>query len=120
MSKAADVFSFGVILWELLTCKRAWANASFGQVIFIITVKGDTLKPPPDAPPLYASIMEACMAKEKDDRPTFAEMLPKLEALLNELPSPSEAPEPLTSDGGSAAPGEAQAEELSVDIQKDA
>lgn len=86
MTKAGDVFSFGVILWELLTGKRAWANASLGQVIFIVTVKGDTLQPPPDAPPAYAAIVNACMAVEKSERPTFEEIIPKLETLLEELP----------------------------------
>ena len=92
MSQAADVYSFGTILWELWTGKRAWSSSSLAQIIFQLTVKRNGLKMPLDAPPEYCDLAMRCLSLEKSERPTFEEIIPKLEAMvaaLDPIVSPS-------------------------------
>lgn len=85
MSPAADVFSFGVILWELWAGKRAWDGMSSVQVIFAVTCEARMLEVPEGMPPEYASLMSDCMSMDKDKRPSFAEIVPRLEKYLDYL-----------------------------------
>lgn len=50
LSKAADTYSFGVLLWEMYTGQRPWAGMLQMQVIFNVTVQKKQLLFPPDAP----------------------------------------------------------------------
>ena len=56
----ADIFSFAVVLWELLTCKVPYSNMTPLQAAVGVVQKG--LRPgiPPNCPPAVAEIMEAC------------------------------------------------------------
>lgn len=33
LSKAADVYAFGILVWEMVTGERAWAGMSHTQVL---------------------------------------------------------------------------------------
>ena len=50
LSKAADTYSFGVLLWEMYTGQRPWAGMLQMQIIFNVTVQGKQLEFPSDAP----------------------------------------------------------------------
>jgi hypothetical protein len=82
MAKGGDVYSFGVMLWELYTGKRAWGGSSQAQVIFAITCKQTMLQLPSDAPPGYAALTTACMDRERLNRPGFDEIVKTLGELL--------------------------------------
>ena len=50
LSKAADTYSFGVLLWEMYTGQRPWAGMLQMQIIFNVTVQKKQLEFPADAP----------------------------------------------------------------------
>jgi len=45
--ESADVYSFGVIVWEMLTGKIPYKGRSIAQITGIVGYCGDKLTPPP-------------------------------------------------------------------------
>lgn len=79
-SKASDIFSLGVILWEVWTGKRAWGDARAVQIIFAIC-RGDRLPVPEDMPAELSRVMTQCWTLDPNERPSIEEIIQVLEAL---------------------------------------
>ena len=67
----ADVFSFGIVLWELLTGRVPYADMSPLQAAVGVVQKGLRPPIPSDCPTVLADVMRQCWAKNPNDRPTF-------------------------------------------------
>eukprot|EP01117_Protostelium_nocturnum_P016988 TRINITY_DN6823_c0_g1_i1.p1 TRINITY_DN6823_c0_g1~~TRINITY_DN6823_c0_g1_i1.p1 ORF type:complete len:1316 (+),score=310.29 TRINITY_DN6823_c0_g1_i1:1-3948(+) len=78
-SRKSDVFSFGVVIWEIVTVEDPWANKSMIDAAIGVT-RGDRLVIPLNTQPILTSIMKKCWENLPEDRPTF-------ENILNELQS---------------------------------
>lgn len=75
VNEATDVFSFGVIIWELLTGRIPWSDLNSIQVIARVGFKNQQL-PRPDHPnEVLINLMESCMDHDPSKRPTFGEIL---------------------------------------------
>ncbi|WIA44433.1 hypothetical protein OEZ86_007193 [Tetradesmus obliquus] len=83
--KSADVYSFGVLLWQMVTGSRAWAGMSHMAVVNAVCCDKKTLQFPADAPDALVMLGKACMAYNPAERPTFQDILDILEP-LNEWP----------------------------------
>lgn len=46
LTQAADVYAFGVLLWEMLSGERAWANLTAPQIMVAVTCQNKTLEFP--------------------------------------------------------------------------
>ncbi|CAH9120476.1 unnamed protein product [Cuscuta epithymum] len=77
----ADVYSFGVILWELATEKIPWDNLNTMQVIGAVGFMNQRLDIPKDVNPQWASIIESCWHSEPQCRPTFQELMDKFKEM---------------------------------------
>ena len=53
LSRATDIYSFGVILWEIYTARRAFAGLMSHQIFLKITTEGLQLPFPAATPPPY-------------------------------------------------------------------
>lgn len=53
LSRATDTYSFGVMLWEIYTARRAFAGLMSHQIFLKITTEGLKLHFPPATPPAY-------------------------------------------------------------------
>ncbi|KAK9665143.1 hypothetical protein RND81_14G093200 [Saponaria officinalis] len=74
----SDLYSFGVILWELATQKIPWEHLNAMQVIGAVGFMNQRLDIPEDVDPKWALLIESCWNSEPQSRPTFQELLEKL------------------------------------------
>nr|GMD89275.1 probable serine/threonine-protein kinase DDB_G0272254 isoform X2 [Ipomoea batatas]GME06227.1 probable serine/threonine-protein kinase DDB_G0272254 isoform X2 [Ipomoea batatas]GME20160.1 probable serine/threonine-protein kinase DDB_G0272254 isoform X2 [Ipomoea batatas]GME20161.1 probable serine/threonine-protein kinase DDB_G0272254 isoform X2 [Ipomoea batatas] len=77
----ADVYSFGVILWEIATEKIPWENLNTMQVIGAVGFMNQRLDIPKDVDPQWASIIGSCWHSEPQCRPSFQELVDKFKDL---------------------------------------
>ena len=85
LTKSADAYAFGVLLWEMWSGKRAWAGAAVGNVIFQVTCLGKKLEMPETCPQPLRELATACMETDLDKRPTSVELVERLEKIKSEL-----------------------------------
>ena len=84
-SKPADVYSFGVSMYELWTEKTPYTNCGFTKPwdVAHFVISGKRLPVPRDMPAAYAAIMQACWAHDPARRPTFAQVVEMLQEALD-------------------------------------
>ncbi|XP_076941828.1 serine/threonine-protein kinase 52-like [Bidens hawaiensis] len=77
----SDVYSYGVVLWEIVTRKMPWDDLNPMQVIAAVGFMDRRPEIPNDVDPLWTSLIESCWCSEPQSRPTFQEILRKLKYL---------------------------------------
>jgi len=87
-----DVFSYGVVAFELLTHSRAYADMDLSEealVASVVGVGGHALRPVPPRrwPPSVTKLVTTCWAHDASQRPEFGEVVSSLEALLEQARS---------------------------------
>ncbi|XP_031130846.1 uncharacterized protein LOC116032433 [Ipomoea triloba] len=87
VSEKVDVFSFGIVLWEILTGEEPYANMHYGAIIGGIV--NNTLRPhiPNFCDPEWRMLMEQCWAPDPAARPSFTEIARRLRAMSVACPS---------------------------------
>ncbi len=103
----ADIYSMGVILFELVTGKVPFPGEGYGEII----VKHMTQAAPharevkPDLPEWLDSVIDRCLAKERTQRvQTMAELGSILSGELDQMPGGAPSQRASTSAGGSSPP----------------
>ncbi|GER52778.1 kinase family protein [Striga asiatica] len=81
VSEKVDVFSFGIVLWEILTGEEPYANMHYGAIIGGIV--NNTLRPtiPGYCDPEWRRLMEQCWAPNPVGRPCFTEIASRLRVM---------------------------------------
>nr|POE95786.1 serine/threonine-protein kinase edr1 [Quercus suber] len=81
VSEKVDVFSFGIVLWEILTGEEPYANMHYGAIIGGIV--SNTLRPtiPSYCDPQWRMLMEQCWAPNPATRPSFTEITSRLRVM---------------------------------------
>lgn len=79
ITKSADVYSFGVILWELVTLTHPWEQMSNDDIYRAVGLNRRTLEIPEDFDKPMAALIQACFAQY--GRPTFVELFDELDVM---------------------------------------
>lgn len=80
-SHASDVWSYGVLLWELLTGETPYKGIDALAVAYGVAVNKLTLPIPSTCPEPWRKLMEACWHSNPRERPLFPEILDQLELI---------------------------------------
>ena len=107
---SADVYSYGVIIWEMVTRSEPFKGVNALAIINQVGTDGRRLEVPSDCPPFWRRLMLRCWA-EPEERPSSAEVLAMLQKLKADVakgctiaggagepedpePEPAQGPEP--------------------------
>lgn len=77
-TEKADVYSFGINLWEF--CTRSIPFSGMAPVQVGIAVLTKQLRPsiPDSCPPAYSQLIQECWHQDPSNRPSFREILERL------------------------------------------
>lgn len=84
-NEKCDIYSFGVILWELMTMQLPWSNLNQAQVVAAVGFKNKRLEVPSNVNPQVAALIEACWANEPWKRPSFSSIMESLKPMIKPL-----------------------------------
>jgi len=87
LTPKTDVYSFGMILWELVSMKSPYDDLhieSFEQLIDVICVKKIREKIPSNLPTTLKLLIESCWQPDPAQRPTFLNIIVLLETAILE------------------------------------
>ncbi|XP_034042404.1 mitogen-activated protein kinase kinase kinase 20 isoform X2 [Thalassophryne amazonica] len=90
VSETCDTFSYGVVLWEMLTREVPFKGLEGLQVAWLVVEKNERLTIPSSCPTSFAKLMMSCWATEPKERLIFKQILATLESMANDSQLPQE------------------------------
>jgi serine/threonine protein kinase len=80
-NEKADVYSYAIILWELLTRLCPYDKMAPIQCALAVLNKNQRPEIPRWCPPSFQALIRTCWKKDPDERPTFPQILAALDAM---------------------------------------
>lgn len=88
VTESADVWSLGVVFWELLTLQVPYVDMAPANLLGALGSGNLRLPIPEWCEPEWRALMEACWIKEPTLRPTCKQLTVQLERILRESAAP--------------------------------
>jgi len=84
-SVSADVYSFAMVLWELITRQSLYPGIPPFQIIFTVGTQGLRPTIPPTCNPALASLIQDCWAEDPSQRPSFVSLADRIAQLPSDM-----------------------------------
>uniref|UniRef100_A0A8C6TTK3 Protein kinase domain-containing protein n=1 Tax=Neogobius melanostomus TaxID=47308 RepID=A0A8C6TTK3_9GOBI len=90
VSETCDTFSYGVVLWEMLTREIPFKGLEGLQVAWLVVEKNERLTIPSGCPRCFAELMTSCWKTDPKERPMFKQILGTLESMSRDSQLPQQ------------------------------
>ncbi|XP_072300560.1 mitogen-activated protein kinase kinase kinase 20 isoform X1 [Eucyclogobius newberryi] len=90
VSETCDTFSYGVVLWEMLTREIPFKGLEGLQVAWLVVEKNERLTIPSGCPSSFAELMRSCWKTDPKERPMFKQILCTLESMSRDSQLPQQ------------------------------
>uniref|UniRef100_A0AAV2JZV8 Rap guanine nucleotide exchange factor 4 n=1 Tax=Knipowitschia caucasica TaxID=637954 RepID=A0AAV2JZV8_KNICA len=90
VSETCDTFSYGVVLWEMLTREIPFKGLEGLQVAWLVVEKNERLTIPSGCPSSFAELMRSCWRTDPRERPMFKNILSTLESMSRDSQLPQQ------------------------------
>ncbi|RWS17516.1 mitogen-activated protein kinase kinase kinase 13-like protein [Dinothrombium tinctorium] len=86
-SEKVDIWSFGVVIWELLTCEIPYKDVDSSAIIWGVGNNSLHLPVPSTCPEGFKLLMQQCWSSKPRNRPSFRQILMHIDIAAYELTS---------------------------------
>ncbi|XP_069791844.1 mitogen-activated protein kinase kinase kinase 20-like isoform X1 [Narcine bancroftii] len=90
VSETCDTYSYGVVLWEMLTREIPFKGLEGLQVAWLVVEKNERLTIPKGCPASFAEILHQCWETDPKKRPHFKRILGSLELMSHDSQLPGQ------------------------------
>ncbi|KAI7840569.1 hypothetical protein COHA_005722 [Chlorella ohadii] len=95
LAKFSDIYAFGILLWELVSCQNAFSDTPTLQILWLVAHQKWRPPVPKGCPPALADLMQRCWQDDARARPTAQQVVAELtafaDAYMQQLPRPDPA-----------------------------
>merc|ERR1712000_697920 len=85
-SKKSDVWSYGVVIWEIFERSSPWPEMTPVQAAMLVVYENQHLQPPAHAPAFFKNMMLRCFARNPTSRPEFNDLINDFGSLQQQQP----------------------------------
>jgi serine/threonine protein kinase len=75
LMQASDIYSFGILMYEMLSGRQAWGGLSPFQIFYQVVEKQQALHWPEHIPSPLRAVAQACLAFQPAQRCSFEQVL---------------------------------------------